>query len=143
MENYLALDFLREDGMYLLEKYSGILDQDHQQTRIGLLESEKTLDVESDTFGNDVGYYLNLIIEILTSYEDKMTKEDQEEFDNICTSSLVIGKLSNYEVGQLIVYEKLAYQIFEIDYDDLSILIGDGKEVEFWLDIDNIKKINL
>ena len=142
MEIYSALDSLREYGMELLEKYSDILDQDHQQTLIGLLESEKTLDMKSETFGNDVGYYLNLIIQVLTSYEDRMTKQDQEEFEEICRKSLVIPELSKYHVGQLIVYKKLPYQIYEIDYDDLSILIGDLEEGEFWVGLDELNLVD-
>lgn len=140
MKNYLAFDNLRCDGMDLLDKYSTLLDQDHYKTYLGLLETEDTLTIESITFGGDVCYYLNLIIEILTSYEDRMISGDQEIFDEICSKSLSIAELSNYIIGQLITYDKLPYMVMEIDYDDLSLLLGNGFEIELWVEVDNITK---
>jgi hypothetical protein len=30
--------------------------------------------------------------------------------------------------------------VMEIDYDDLSLLLGDGFEVELWVEVDDITK---
>lgn len=140
MENYLAFDLLRCDGMDLLEKYSNLLNQDHFNTFLGLLDTEDTLTIESISFGSDVYYYLNLIIGVLTNYKDRMTSDDQEIFEDICSKLLSISKLSNYIIGQLITYNELPYMIMEIDYDDLSLLLGDGFEVELWVEVDDITK---
>ena len=138
MENYLAIDRLRENGMNLLEKYSNLFDQDHNETFKGLLRTEKTLDIESLTFGDDVSYYLNLIIDILTSYEDRMSEEDQEEFDDICTKSLTLYELSKYHIGKLIIHNQLPYQVMDIDFDDVSLLLGNGEIEEFWVEISEL-----
>ena len=138
MENYLAIDRLRENGMNLLEKYSNLFDQDHNETFKGLLRTEKTIDIESQTFGDDVSYYLNLIIDILTSYEDRMSEEDQEEFDDICTKSLTLYKLSKYHIGKLIIHNQLPYQVMDIDFDDVSLLLGNGEIEEFWVEISEL-----
>jgi len=138
MKNYLAFDKLREDGMNLLEKYSNLLDQDHRITFVLLVKTEHTLTIDSETFGNDVCYYLNLIIEILTSYEDLMDKEDQEMFDDICTISLQIDKLSDYKVGALIIHNKLPYQVMDIDFDDITLCLGNGEENEMWIEVNEL-----
>jgi hypothetical protein len=138
MKNYLAFDKLREDGMNLLEKYSNLLDQDHHITFAGLLKTEHTLAIDSETFGNDVCYYLNLIIEILTSYEDVMDKKDQEIFDDICTMSLQIDELSSYKVGMLIVHDNLPYQVMDVDFDDITLCLGNGEENEIWIEVNEL-----
>jgi hypothetical protein len=69
-----------------------------------------------------------------------MTSNDQEIFEDICSKLLSISKLSNYIIGQLITYDKLPYMVMEIDYDDLSLLLGDGFEVELWVEVDDITK---
>jgi hypothetical protein len=138
MENYLAVDKLREDGMNLLEKYSNLFDQDHNEIFKGLLRTETTIDIESETFGGDVGYYLNLIIEVLTSYEDRMSKEDREEFDDICTKSLSLYELSKYHIGKLIIHNELPYRVMDIDFDDVSLLLGNGEIEEFWICINEL-----
>lgn len=135
MEKFLAIDYLREEGMTLLEKYSNKLDSDHSETFLQLLESEKNLNIESDTFGSDVSYYLNLIIEILTSYEDDMIKNDRLIFDDICIKSINIDDLSKYTLGDLIIYNNLPYMIIDIDYSDVSMLLGSNFEGEFWIEI--------
>ena len=138
MENLLAIDTLRCEGMDLLERYSDKLDSDHYETLLNLLKTEKNLDINSDTFGGDVNYYLNLIIEILTSYEDIMTKNDALIFDDICSKSLCIGELSKYKKGQLIIYNNLPYMVLEFDYDDVTLLLGNECEGEFWIDISEL-----
>lgn len=138
MKKALELDLLRADGMDLLEKYSDKLDSDHTLTLIGLLEVEKDLTIESETFGEDVAYDLNLIIEILTSYEHIMSKEDQELFDDICTKSLQLAELSKYNKGQMIVYDNLPYMVHKVDFEDLAILLGDGNDAVFWVEVDEL-----
>ena len=90
MKRDLEVNKLRGIGMDLLVKYSDLLDTDHKITYIGLLKTEKLIDMDSRSYGDDIAYFLNLIIEILTSYEDKMSKEDQEEFEDVCTRSLAL-----------------------------------------------------
>lgn len=138
MKKALELDLLRADGMDLLEKYSDKLDSDHTLTLIGLLEVEKDLTIESETFVEDVAYDLNLIIEILTSYEHIMSKDDQELFDDICTKSLQLVELSKYNIGQMIVYDNLPYIVHKVDFEDLTILLGDGNDADFWVEVDDI-----
>jgi hypothetical protein len=138
MENLLAIDTLRCEGMDLLERYSDKLDSDHYETLLNLLKTEKNLDINSDTFGSDVNYYLNLIIEILTSYEDIMTKNDALLFDDICSKSLCIDELSKYKQGQLIIYNDLPYMVLELDYNDVTLLLGNECESEFWIDISEL-----
>lgn len=138
MKKDLAVDQLREDGMSLLEKYSDILDQDHKETSNGLLESEKILDIHSETFGEDVAYFLNLIIEVLTSCEDRMSEEDKELFDDICVNSLKLHTLSKYHIGQLIIHNDLPHMVMNIDFDDLTMCLGDGVESEIWVETDDL-----
>lgn len=133
MKEYLEFDKLREDGMNLLEKYSNLLDQDHHITFLGLLKTEDTLTIESETFGNDVCYYLNLIIEILMSYEDRMDEKDQDIFNDICITALEIEVLSNYKVGMLIMHNDIPYQVMDIDFDDTTLCLGNGEENEMWI----------
>ena len=144
MKIYLAIDHLRENSMNLIEKYVDELDADHLTTFVGLLKDEKNLSIESETFGDDVGYNLNLCIEILTNLEDRNILSDKEklEFDDIC---LLYFKLCRFDafcldVGDLIIYEEKPYQITEIDYDEHSLQLSDSNyEYGFWIDFDDVK----
>ena len=138
MKNYLAFDKLRDEGMNLLEKYSNLLDQNHHITFVGLLKTEGTLTIESPTFGDDVCYYLNLIVEILISYEERMDEKDQDIFKDICITALEIEVLSNYEVGMLIIHNKLPYQVMDIDFDDTTLCLGNGEENEMWIGVNEL-----
>ena len=139
MNKTLKIDNLRESGMELLGKYSELLHDDHLVSYKGLLETEKHLSIDDETFENDVAYYLNLIIEILTTYEEQMSDDDKDEFETICTLCLDINELDNYHIGKLIIYNNLPYKIYDIDYNDVSLLIGSNDEEEFWLEIKDLK----
>jgi|LakMenEpi03Aug12_release.lakeMendotaPanAssembly.Ray.scaffolds.fasta_scaffold327082_2 hypothetical protein len=144
MKNYLAIDNLRENSMNLIEKYVDELDADHLTTFVGLLKDEKNLSIESETFGDDVGYNLNLCIEILTNLEDRNILSDKEklEFDDICILTLKLSRFDAFclNIGDLIIYEEKPYQITEIDYDDHSLQLSDSNyEYSFWIDFDDVK----
>ena len=144
MKIYLAIDHLRENSMNLIEKYVDELDADHLTTLVGLLKDEKNLSIESETFGDDVGYNLNLCIEILTNLEDRNILSDKEklEFDDICLLALKLSRFDAFclDVGDLIIYEEKPYQITKIDYDDHSLQLSDSNyEYGFWIDFDDVK----
>lgn len=142
MEINLKIDELRENAMNLIEKYVDKLDADHLTTFEGLLKDEKNLSIESDTFGNDVAYNLNLCIEILTSLESILSEKEKSEFDDICVLSLKLMKFNTLclKVGDLIIYDGFPYMVTEIDYDEYTLHITSNLEENgIWIDFDDIK----
>jgi hypothetical protein len=141
MEISLKIDELRQNAMNLIEKYIDKLDADHLITFEGLLTDEKNLSIESDFFGNDVRYNLNLCIEILTNLESRnvLTETEMIEFDEICILSLKVMSF-NKKIGDLILYKNQPYMITDIDVDDYSLHISyDLDENGFWIDFDEVE----
>ena len=46
--------------------------------------------------------------------------------------------LEKYHIGKLIIYNSLPYQVMDIDFDDVSLLLGDGEIGEFWVEISEL-----
>jgi len=78
---------------------------------------------------------LDKTIEVLTYLEDcgKLTDLEQNEFDAICrivSESNEIEDSKYFQVGKMIVCDGLPYQIIEIDYEDFSVKLWSGDELD-------------
>ena len=138
----LTKDNFRETLMNIIHESSDKLDQKQIETFKGLLHLEGELSIDNkELFCTDVNYSLNLCVELLTELEANgfLSKENKNEFDEICSRILQAQELEcspHIEIGKMVVYKKKAYQIVEIDYDELTVCLSDGDDMNWGLDVD-------
>ena len=142
MKNEIALKKVQlfYDLFSMLTTYVNDLDkrQKHDyETICFLMEDIKKehTSIFEDTYMFDVNTALDKTIELLTQLEDegKLTDLDQNEFDGICRIVLEGQEIEcseHIQVGKMIVCEGLPYQIIEIDYEDFSVKLWSGDELD-------------
>jgi len=102
-------------------------------TYVNDLDKRQKHDYETICF--DVNTALDKTIELLTQLEDegKLTDLAKNEFDEICRIVLEGQEIEcseHLQVGKMIVCEGLPYQIIEIDYEDFSVKLWSGDELD-------------
>jgi len=144
----LTKDCLRETLMNIIESHSEQLNSKQEETFKGLLHLEKELSIDNQPlFCKDVDYALSLCVTLLSELvkDNILIGKDKEEFNYVCSRIAQAKELetSNHiEVGKLVTYDGLAYQVCEIDYDDLAVVLthNDITIDVSPADIDNPKK---
>ena len=93
------INILKLDLLDILEEQT--LTQDENETFKGIIEVNKKLD--NTTKGDLLD--INLIIEILSRYENTLDTETQEDFDSYCKKAICLDYLfvKNISVGDLII----------------------------------------
>ena len=73
---------------------------------------------------------INKTIEELMVVEDKMLKDDKENFESLCTMVLELDSVKDLKRGNMVLYEGDPYMISEIDIDgsEISVLLWDGDD---------------
>ena len=131
------INTLKLDLLDILKEQT--LTQEENETFKGIIEVNKKLD---NTTKDDL-LDINLIIEILSRYENTLDKETQEDFDSYCKKAICLDYLfvKNISVGDLIISDNLPYIISEIDYEDCSVFLNDNSlDNGFWESIESIIK---
>jgi len=131
------INTLKLDLLDILKEQT--LTQDENETFKGIIEVNKKLD---NTTKDDL-LDINLIIKILSRYENTLDKETQEDFDSYCKKAICLDYLfvKNISVGDLIISDNLPYIISEIDYEDCSVFLNDNSlDNGFWESIESIVK---
>ena len=124
----------------ILVGYHSIMDEINQETLSGLEKSIDTLDEEHEAYPNDIKYCLDIAIILCTGFENQMNEADQEEIEESMLTIADIDAIEELYIGKLVIYEELPYKIFDIDYDDITILIGDREDENgMWVRPSNIK----
>ena len=146
MKNEIALKKVQlfYDLFSMLTTYVNNLDkrQKHDYETICFLVEDikkEHTSIFEDTYMFDVNTALDKTIELLTQLEDegKLTDLDQNEFDGICRIVLEGQEIEcseHIQVGKMIVCEGLPYQIIEIDYEEFSVKLWSGDELDkgYW-----------
>lgn len=130
--DYEAICLLKEDIEKLLK--------DSIQKYWSNTSADKTTIVQDrKQYMSYVNEVLDRTIELLTHLEDrdKLTDLDQNEFDAICRIVLESNEIEDseyFKVGKMIVCGGLPYQIIEIDYEDFSVKLWSGDELDkgYW-----------
>ena len=131
------IELLKLDLLDILKEQS--LTEDENKTLKGIIEVSKKLDNTTKDNLLDI----NLIIEILSVYENTFDKETQEDFDSYCKKAIYLDYLfmENVSVGDLVVSGNLPYIVSEIDYEDCSVFLSNSSlDNGFWESIENIIK---
>jgi len=120
----------------LLEDCEITLMEDHSASVMGIVQTLNTDRLESDVSSN-----VNLLVDMLMSYEDLLSEDQREEYEIICQDCLRLDAIKEYTIGELVIVNSLPYILTDIDYDDLTVYILDGgMEYGCWEDVLNIKK---
>jgi len=128
--------------MDIIDKHIDDLEAGHKRVVSGLKYMEKEMVTSlkengKDVYMSDVNTSLNSAVDVLTTLEAKgvLSKEDAEIFDDYCTKILEGVEIESSEhicVGRIIIAEDgYPYQISEIDYDDFSVFLSSGDELEW------------
>jgi hypothetical protein len=124
----------------IMDKHLDDIDSTHKVVVKGLRYMEKVIlsrEDGKDVYMSDVSIALNSTVNILTTLEAKgvLSKEDAETFDAYCTKILEGVEIESSEhicVGRIIIAEDgYPYQISEIDYDDFSVFLSSGDQLEW------------
>jgi len=128
----LTLETIMKDLIFILNEYYPIMDTHNQTTLNGLNEATKTLDYDHENYDVDVKYYLNTVIDLCTGFEDQMSEQNQDEINEFMLMIKDIDLIDDFYLGQFVIYEDFPYKIYDMDYDDFSIFIGDDIDA-FWV----------
>lgn len=130
--------------MDIIDKHIDDLEDGHKRVVSGLkyMEKEIGLDVydDRDVYMSDVNSVVNNAVDVLTTLEASgvLSKEDADTFSDYCTKILEAQEIEcsrHICVGSLVIAEDgHPYQICEIDYDDFSVKLWDGDEMNsgYW-----------
>lgn len=130
------------DLIDIIDKHTDNLDDEHKKIVLGVKYMEKELGTTLTENGEnfymyDVNLTLNNIVSVLTTLEDSgvLSLEDGDTFNSYCTKILEAQEIecSNHiNIGNIIIADDgYPYQICEIDYDDFSVKLWDGDEMNF------------
>lgn len=135
----LKKEQLFSDLFYMLTTYVNDLDKQQQQAYETICSLEKEIEQHlpgnKESYMSDVNTALNKTIEVLTELEgeNKLTDLAKNEFDELCRIVLEGQEIEcseHIQVGRMIVCEGLPYQISEIDYEDFSVKLWGGDELD-------------
>jgi hypothetical protein len=76
-----------------------------------------------------------MVIDITTGLEDQMSEDDQDDIEEKHKVIKNLDVIDELYLGQLVLFEGKPYQIYEIDLEDLTVLIGYREDENgFWVD---------
>lgn len=134
-----TLYFILDNLLDTLHNYTEVMDEANLKDYTNLCDGFDTIDLEHENALVDVQAYLELAIILVTGFEDSMSDYDKEEVNDILKQLPKLDALDKFSEGQLVTYKKMAYQIYEIDWDDLSVFIGHNGEDGFWINPKKLK----